>query len=112
MNVQTVFKKNGDVYILELIGRFVGKEGEDILKEADNYLLGKDDVKLVVNLSKLEYIGSQGAATLVMLSGKYNVKIAEPVALVKETFDMFRLDAVLEIYGTLKEAIDSFNKNP
>ena len=110
MNVHLSFNKREEFVILELSGRFLGKEGEDVIGEIDKYLEGYKDVKLVVDLSKLEYIGSQGVATLVMLSEKYPIKIAAPVQLVKNTFTLLKINSVLEIYDTVEQTINSFKK--
>jgi anti-anti-sigma factor len=108
MNVHLSFDKQENIIILKLSGRFLGKEGEDVIKEIDDYLEGQTDIKLVIDLGKLEYIGSQGAATLIMLSEKYPIKIAAAGQLVKNTLILLKINSIVEIYDTVEQAINSF----
>lgn len=110
MNVQLFFYKREDIVILELSGRFLGRDGESVIKDINEYLKGQENVQLVVDLTKLEYIGSQGVATLVLLSKQYPIKIAAPVQLVRNTLILLRVENVVEICDTIDQAINSFKK--
>lgn len=108
MSIQTSFITDQGIIIIKLSGRFVGKEAEDFIREVDNYVSGKENTKLIVDLSQLEYIGSQGASALVVLSEKYRAKITGLSNLVQSTLNLLKMDNILEIYDTLDNAINSF----
>lgn len=110
MTVQISFNTREGITIIGLSGRFVGKEAEDFIKQVDDYFSEQQDVKLVIDLSRLEYIGSQGASAFMVLSDKYQLKIASPLSTVQNTLNLLKLDSVLGMYDTVDKAIDAFKK--
>lgn len=95
--------------VIHLNGRFLGKEAEDFLKEIENNLAQFQDKYLVIDLANLEYIGSQGVASLTWLSTQYKVSLAAAGPKIKETLRMLKLEQVFKIYSTVEEALDQTN---
>lgn len=110
MNVQISFSKRDDITIMELSGRFIGKEAEEVVKEANNYVGDQPDAKIIVDLTKLEYIGSQGASALVLLSQKYRIKAVTPPSFVRDALTLLNLQSLMELFDSLDKAIGSFKK--
>jgi anti-anti-sigma factor len=91
--------------VLYLKGRFIGKEAEDFLAEVEKTLAQSLTQQLVIDLSGLEYIGSQGIAALTGLSTKYQIILAGASPKVKGILDMLKLDQIFKVYPTLQTAL-------
>ena len=122
MPVQTIFsrqsKPGGNIVIISLSGRFVGKESEDFIKEVDGYMAAvqtnqPDDGtglagRLIIDLANLEYISSRGAGALFTLTSNYQVKIVNISPLIRNTFSLLQLDQLFEIYSSREEALKTY----
>ncbi|MEK7449868.1 MAG: STAS domain-containing protein [Planctomycetota bacterium] len=106
MNLTVNFQKQGEVIIIVLKGRFIGTESDNFQKQVEKFM--KSGNKIVVNLGELNYIGSQGVSCLVGLTTRYNVKLANLSAQVKNTMEVLKLSEIFEIFNTVDEAIKSF----
>ncbi|MBI4835116.1 MAG: STAS domain-containing protein [Planctomycetes bacterium] len=111
MNVQVTFTKKGDINIIELSGRFVGKEAEDVIKEVTNRLNTKDKAKVIIDLTNLEYIGSQGASALMFLSEKYSLRVVSPQSIVLNTLTLLKLEQIIGIFATVDKAVEDLKKS-
>jgi ABC-type transporter Mla MlaB component len=120
MSIPISFRRDKEITILELSGRLFGAELEEVDKEVENYLTGQKNVpsvnsgvsppnpKLIVDLSRVEHIGSRGIAMLLTFAKKYQVKLAAPRALVRNALNLLGINCILEIYETVDEAIKRF----
>jgi anti-anti-sigma factor len=108
MNVQIAFAKKSDINIIEFSGRFVGKEAEDVIKEIINHLNIKEKPRVIIDLTNLEYIGSQGASALMFLSEKYDLRVVSPQSIVLNTLTLLKLEQIIGIFATVDKAVDSF----
>jgi anti-sigma B factor antagonist len=76
-------------------------------------LLDTDKNAILINLRQLRYIDSSGVgeliASLTTVKKKGGqLKIAEPISMVNDVFQLTRVNKVLEIYGTQEEALARF----
>jgi len=119
MSILISFRRDKEITILELSGRLLGDELEEIDTEVENYLTGQKNVpaeagfrrirdKLIVDLSWVEYIGCRGIAMLLTFDKKHQVKLAAPQLLVRQSLNLLGINSILEIYETLDEAIKSY----
>ena len=112
MPVQTIFsrqsKPGGNIVIISLSGRFVGKESEDFIKEVDGYMAAVQTNRLIIDLANLEYISSRGAGALFTLTSNYQVKIVNISPLIRNTFSLLQLDQLFEIYSSREEALKTY----
>ena len=82
------------------------RETEDFLKEIETQLTQMQIKKIVVDLAGLEYIGSQGVASVTWLSSKYpEVVLAAISPKIKETLQMLKLDQIFKVYPTVQAAL-------
>lgn len=110
MSVSLSFSKQKNINIINFSGRFTGKESADVIKEIESHFNEEQkDIKAIVDLSNLDYIGSQGASALILLFDKYRTKIVSPPSVVRNTLTLLKIDSILEMYESLEETIDSFN---
>lgn len=106
---------SGDVIILYCTGRLVfGDESAAFRERIKNIRLGTQQI--VVNLSGIEYIDSEGLGTLVgMLASTRNrhgeIKLVRPNQRVADLLQRTRLDTVFKSYDTDNEAVRSFQTN-
>ena len=103
-------KAQDNQIIIHLKGRFIGKEAEDFLKEIEKNLDQFQGKYLVVDLAGLEYVGSQGVASLTWLSTKYQVSLAAASPKIKETLRMLKLDQIFKIYANVADALKQAGK--
>jgi len=104
----------GDVTVLYLKGELTVDDVPEAKAEFDR-LLAEKRVKLVLELSEVEYIGSSGLSALLLLSqqareGGGELKIAAPRPLTKEAMSFFGLLPVVRIYADVAAAKASFGK--
>ena len=106
---------SGDVVILYCAGRLVfGDETAAFRERIYNILLGTQ--KIVVNLSRIEYIDSGGLGALVgmLASTRYRhgeMKLVRPNQRVAELLQRTRLNTVFKSYETDDEAVTAFRTN-
>jgi len=98
----------GEVVIVTLSGRFASKETEEFIKETDSYMEETQTNRLILDLGRLEYAGSQAAAALVQLAARYQVKIADVPPAIQSVFSILGLDQLFEIYPNVEAALTKF----
>jgi anti-sigma B factor antagonist len=106
-------KKEENLSIVEIEGEvdlYSSPELRKVLLE----LTGAKDMAIIVDLGKVKYMDSSGVATLVealQQVGKYDgkLKLINLRDVVKDVFELSRLDKVFEIYQTLDEAKNSID---
>lgn len=86
------------------------------LEEALKDLLKRDNYRIVVDLSGVNYISSAGWGIFIseiktIRQNGGDLKLAEMIEDVYEVFELLEFQTILESYASVNEAIDSFNSN-
>ena len=105
-------KKIDDVQIISLGGRMDAYSSNDVEKQLTS-LIEENQVKIILNLTGLEYISSSGLRVLLAALKKSrkasgDVRLAAMRPSVKEVFDIAGFTPLFQIFEQEKEAIDSF----
>lgn len=87
------------------------------LKEIVTKLAEESKMKLVIDLSRTQFIDSSGCGALVaslraLLKKNGDMKIARPSPQAKTLFELTRLHRVFEIFDDLESALKSFPSDP
>lgn len=98
-----------DYTLLYLKGQFIGKEANAFLEEVENTLTQTPVKHLVIDLSSLDYIGSQGAAVLISLSTQYPIILVGISPKIKNALQLLKLDQMFKIYPTLEDVVRYLN---
>jgi len=107
----------GDVTILDLKGRLVAGDGDDVLRDAVDRLVRVGCRKLLLNLQEVPYIDSGGLGVLV---GKYvslrkrdgHLKLCNAGPRAERVLRITKLLTVFEALDSEAEAIKSFTEAP
>ena len=105
-------KKIDDIQIVTLGGRMDAYSSNDVERQL-NSLIEANEVKIILNLTGLEYISSSGLRVLLAAlkksrKGSGDVRLAAMRPSVKEVFDIAGFTQLFQIFEQEKEAIDSF----
>jgi anti-anti-sigma factor len=105
-------KKIDDIQIVTLGGRMDAYSSNDVERQL-NSLIDANEVKIILNLTALEYISSSGLRVLLAAlkksrkeSGDLRLSAMRPS--VKEVFDIAGFTQLFQTFNEEKEAIDSF----
>jgi anti-sigma B factor antagonist len=103
----------GDVTILDLKGKMTLGEGDELLKERINTLVGQGKKKLVLNLEAVPYIDSAGLGEIVRTyttvsrqGGK--LKLLNLTKRIQDLLSITKLLTVFETFDSEQDAIQSF----
>jgi len=105
-------RESGDICIIDVNGDLDSYAAVDLRKNLE-LLARNKNYKLIVNLSKVEYINSTAVGALVGISKqvrqkKGDLKIYGLADNLQRTFDLVGASKVLEIYDSEADAIASF----
>jgi len=111
MNIET--RKKGDVVIVDFEGRLAVGVGDEVLPRLIEQLLNEGSRKILLNLSDLEYIDSNGLGELVQslkTSKRFgaSLRLLKPQDRVKKTLKLTNLLPMFSVYDTESDAIKSF----
>ena len=106
-------RRVGDVSILDLKGRLVLEDGDDLLRERINDLVNEGRVKIVVNLHDVTYVDSCGVGVLI---AKYvsvrkkggDVKLLHLTPRSQRVMEISKLLTVFETFDSEDRALASF----
>jgi anti-sigma B factor antagonist len=112
MNIET--RKKGDVVIVDFQGRLAVGVGDDLLPRLIEQLLSEGTRKILLNLSDMDYIDSNGLGELVQslkVSGRHgaSLRLLKPQDRVKKTLKLTNLLPMFSVYDTEAEAIKAFD---
>ena len=103
----------GDVTILDLKGKMTLGEGDELLKDRINSLVGQGKKKLLLNLEGVPYIDSAGLGevgrtytTVSRQGGK--LKLLNLTKRIQDLLSITKLLTVFETYDSEEEAVKSF----
>lgn len=104
----------GEVTILDLKGKMTLGEGDELLKEKINSLVGKGHKKLILNLEGVPYIDSAGLGEIVRTyttvsrqGGK--LKLLNLTKRITDLLSITKLLTVFETFDSEQEAVRSFS---
>ncbi len=111
MNIET--RKKGDVVIVDFEGRLAVGVGDEVLPRLIEQLLTEGNRKILLNLSDMEYIDSNGLGELVQslkTSKRFgaSLRLLKPQDRVKKTLKLTNLLPMFSVYDSESEAIKSF----
>ena len=103
----------GDVVVLDLKGRVMLGDGDEVLKDKVNSLLNQGLKKIVLNLAEVPYIDSAGLGEVVRTyttvsrqGGK--LKLLNLTKRIQDLLAITKLLTVFETYENESEAVKSF----
>ena len=110
--MNTIIKNEGDISIISLTGSLdtnTSKEAEDQI----NKLLEEGSIKLLIDLTDLDYISSSGLRILLSTSKKLKslrgeMRICGLNETVNEVFEISGFTMIFKIFKTLEEAKVNF----
>jgi anti-sigma B factor antagonist len=103
---------DGEVTIIEIPKR-LSADISDNFRDFLYSLVEKGNHKLVIDLSKTEYVDSSGLGAIVSRiavcrSNKGDIRLASPKAFMDYQLKITHLDRVLKTYKDMNAAVDSF----
>ncbi len=111
MNIET--RKKGDVVIVDFQGRLAVGVGDEVLPRLIEQLLGEGTRKILLNLSEMDYIDSNGLGELVQslkTSKRHgaSLRLLKPHDRVKKTLRLTNLLPMFSVYESEAEALKGF----
>ena len=104
----------GDVVVLDLKGRVMLGEGDEILKDKVNSLLNQGKKKIVLNLAEVPYIDSAGLGEVVRTFTTVSrqggqLKLLNLTKRITDLLAITKLLTVFDTYDSENEAVQSFS---
>src|ERR1041384_7716672 len=102
-----------DITVIELAGRLaLGRESQRIEQLIDD-LAKRGVLKVVLDMSKVEYIDSAGIGLVALASGKLReaggrIGVVAPEGKVRSLLQMTQMDSIVTICRTLADAVAAF----
>ena len=106
-------RKVGDVVVLDVQGRVMLGEGDEILKDKVNSLLNQSHKKIVLNLAEVPYIDSAGLGEIVRTFTTVSrqggsLKLLNLTKRITDLLAITKLLTVFETYDSEADAVRSF----
>ncbi len=107
-------RQAGDVVVLDMKGRVMLGEGDEILKDKVNSLLNQGQRKIVLNLADVPYIDSAGLGEIVRTFTTVSrqggsLKLLNLTKRITDLLAITKLLTVFETYDSENEAVQSFS---
>ena len=104
----------GDVVVLDLKGRVMLGEGDEVLKDKVNGLLNQGKKKIVLNLAEVPYIDSAGLGEVVRTFTTVSrqggqLKLLNLTKRITDLLAITKLLTVFDTYDSENEAVQSFS---
>jgi anti-sigma B factor antagonist len=111
MNIET--RKKGDVTIIDFQGRLAVGVGDEVLPKLIEELLDEGARKILLNLSEMDYIDSNGLGELVQTlktSKRFGAQLVllKPQDRVRKTLKLTNLLPMFNVYETEADALNAF----
>jgi anti-sigma B factor antagonist len=112
MNIEV--RKQGDVTIVDFVGRLAVGVGDEVLPHVITEILDDGGKKILLNLSEMDYIDSNGLGELVQslkTTKRYgaSLRLLKPHDRVAKTLRLTNLLPLFSVYETEKEAMQAFS---
>jgi anti-sigma B factor antagonist len=112
----TVRESDSEITVIDING-FLDSQTFEEMENQFEELIQKRKIKLIINLSDVEYISSAGAGVFITarthmeeLGG--TILLMKPNEAVREVFDILGLSSIFKIVNSIKEGEDYFAQNP
>jgi anti-sigma B factor antagonist len=107
-------RKFGDVVVLDLKGRVMLGEGDELLKDKVAALLGRGDKKIVLNLADVPYVDSAGLGEIVRTFTTVSrqggsLKLLNLTKRITDLLSITKLLTVFDTFDSESEAVSSFS---
>jgi len=107
-------RHNDGITVLELKGNIMGGEDETVFYEKLHELIDQDRKRIVLDLSRVEWINSRGLGILIsglstMRNNGGDLKLAGVADKVKSLLTMTRLITAFDSHETVDDAIKSYS---
>jgi len=111
VNIET--RKKGDVIIVDFQGRLAVGVGDELLPRLVEQLLNEGNKKILLNLSDMDYIDSNGLGELVQslkTSKRFgaSLRLLKPQDRVRKTLRLTNLLPMFSVYETEADALKGF----
>ncbi len=108
-------QKKGDINIIDVSGKLDAYSSGELEKKLDA-LVSSSQIKLVVNLDKVDYISSSGLRVLLATLKKVkklngDIKLAGMKPFIKEVFDIAGFTQLFNISDTVDAAVNDFARS-
>jgi anti-sigma B factor antagonist len=115
MNIKE--RRVGDVLVLDLDGRLILGDGEQLLRDTLDRLIQSGEKRILLNLIGVSYLDSAGIGALVWkyISLKRRdgvLKLLNPQPRVETVLAVTKLLTVLETFESEADAVESFSRPP
>ena len=106
-------RASGDVMILDLKGKLMIGEGDELLKDKINSLIQQGHRKLLMNLEGVPYVDSAGLGEIVRTYTTVSrqggsLKLLNLTKRIEDLLAITKLLTVFDTYDSEQEALDSF----
>jgi len=114
--VKIVEKSRGEVTICMIEGKLSGFEGKGVIQEKIRELMDRDANKIVLDLSKVNWIDSTGLGELIASLRSISKKDGGNMVLsnlqtpVQSLLKMTNLTEIFDVYETFDDAIKAFEE--
>jgi anti-sigma B factor antagonist len=113
--MKATVRHQGEVAIIDLVGRLVYADGEGELKQPVEELLGRGERRILLNLERVAFMDSSGIVELVGCHKKAcekgaEIRLVNPSPKVRELLTVTQLSDVLPIYNDEEGALGSFRE--
>jgi anti-sigma B factor antagonist len=110
-------RKAGEVTIVDFKGRLAIGVSDTILPRMINEILGEGSKKILLNLSEMDYIDSNGLGELVQVYRESqrkgaSLRLLKPQDRVTKTLRLTNLLPMFAVYETEEDALKAFNAPP
>ena len=107
-------RKIGDVVVLDLKGKVMLGEGDELLKDKVNSLLQQGSKKIVLNLAEVPYIDSAGLGEIVRTFTTVSrqggsLKLLNLTKRITDLLSITKLLTVFDTFDSESEAVSSFS---
>ena len=106
-------RKIDDVVVVDFAGSLVVGVADDVVSAVVGELLGDRYLKILLNLSRVDYIDSSGLGDLVQAykmtqRGGGSLKLLQPQDRVRKTLHLSNLLPLFEVFESEEDAVKSF----
>ena len=103
----------GDVAIIDLTGRLMLREGDELLRDKVKSLIQQGQKRFVLNLADVPYMDSAGLGEVVCtyttaLKQGGDLKLLRPTKRVKDLLTITKLLTILGVFESEEDAVRSF----
>jgi len=107
-------RKIGDVVVLDLKGKVMLGEGDELLKDKVHALVNQGQKKIVLNLAEVPYIDSAGLGEIVRTFTTVSrqggsLKLLNLTKRITDLLSITKLLTVFDTFDTESEAVNSFS---